>query len=138
MMRLSFNLSILALVFALGKFSYFGNDGFGVFVAGLGGYHVSLDDSESGSLSMKLSDTPYLDELQRDPRIAYPQANKRDKGVKEMKTINLLKNVKPTSQRLKKHYDSPFWRKVRKQAGLDSRSQFVTMGLLSGQSCRVC
>jgi len=48
MMRLSFNLSILALVFALGKFSYFGESGFGVFVAGLGGYHVALDDSESG------------------------------------------------------------------------------------------
>jgi len=48
MMRFSFNLSILALVFALGKFSYFGESGFGVFVAGFGGYHVALDDSESG------------------------------------------------------------------------------------------
>jgi hypothetical protein len=48
MLRLSFNLSILALVFALGKFSYFGESGFGVFVAGVGGYHVASDDSESG------------------------------------------------------------------------------------------
>jgi len=48
MLRLSFNLSILALVFALGKFSYFGESGFGIFVAGVGGYHVAFDDSESG------------------------------------------------------------------------------------------
>ena len=48
MLRLSFNLSILALVFVLGKFSYFGESGFGVFVAGVGGYHVASDDSESG------------------------------------------------------------------------------------------
>jgi len=38
----------VALVFALGKFSYFGESGFGVFVAGVGGYHVASDDSESG------------------------------------------------------------------------------------------
>jgi len=48
MLRLSLSLSILALVFALGKFSYFGESGFGIFVAGVGGYHVSLDGSESG------------------------------------------------------------------------------------------
>jgi len=48
MVGILFSFSILALVFALGKFSYFGNDGFGVFVAGVGGYHVAFDDSESG------------------------------------------------------------------------------------------
>lgn len=48
MLRFSFKLSILAIVFALGKFSYFGESGFGIFIPNIGGYHVALDDSESG------------------------------------------------------------------------------------------
>jgi len=53
MLKILFKIQVLLLVFLLGKFSYFSMDGkqvtsAGIFIPNLGGYHLSLSDSDSG------------------------------------------------------------------------------------------
>lgn len=53
MLKILFKIQVLLVVFLLGKFSYFGMDGkqvtsAGIFIPNLGGYHLSLSDSDSG------------------------------------------------------------------------------------------
>lgn len=49
LVKLCFKLQLLAIVFLLGKWSYGiapDSDGFGIFVPNVGGYHISLINSE--------------------------------------------------------------------------------------------
>ncbi len=51
MLKILFKIQVLLVVFLLGKFSYglsLDSDGFGIFIPNIGGYHLSLSDSDSG------------------------------------------------------------------------------------------